>query len=249
MDLTQLGLSPKESRIYNELLMHGPATVRELGEMVGEQRTNCYLILRSLEKRQLVVRDGLQPILKFRVADPRTLKTLLAQRQIEIQGVSNMLTKSMPKLASLYRLTTERQGLAYFNNAEGLQAVHDDMLAVGDTVRSFISETIVQNQPGVYRTLIKESVAKRSRLGVASQFIACKATEPYLTQSHFTHDKVAVRVLDADIFDGEITIYGDKLALTSYAKGSLQTIVVSDPALATTFRAIFESCWKMASTV
>jgi|GEM_PF-4952319 len=250
MDLTLLGLTPKESRFYNELLQRGPSTVKELEKLTGEQRTHCYVILKSLEHRRLVVRDDFYAVLKFRANDPQIIRKLLADKQAEMQSVSKQLTKSLPKLSSLYRLTTEQRGVAYFNDIDGFRAVYQDMLATKGPVRSFISETIVHDQPELYETLIKQYVAKRSRLGVASQFIACKATQPYLSKAHFKQPGVEVRVLDdADLFDGEITLYGDKIALTTYTEGALHTIVINNKALAQTFGAIFQTSWEIASPI
>jgi sugar-specific transcriptional regulator TrmB len=246
MDLTLLGLTAKESEFYNQLLLHGPSTVRELEKITGEQRTNCYIVLKSLENQQLVVRDDLQPVLRFKAANPHVLKTLHAKRLAGMRNVSQYITKNIPNLASLHRLTTEQQGLAYFNNLEGLKAVHRDMLTSATMVRSFISETIVQDRPEVYETLIKESVARRGQLGIKSQFIACAATEPYLSKTHLSQQGVEVRVLETSIFDGEITVYGNKVALTSYKRDGLQTIVISDKALVATFHAIFLACWEVA---
>lgn len=242
MDLTILGLTVKESRFYNELLKRGPQTVRELERLTGEQRTNCYSILKSLEDCNLVVRDDLYAVLKFKANDPQLIRKLLAEKQSEMQNVNKYLTESLPKLKSLYRLTTEQRGIAYFTDAEGFRAVYEDMLAAKKPLRSFVSETIVQEQPALYESIITQHVAKRSKLGISSQFIACAATAPHLSKAHFKQPGIEVRVLDASVFDGEITLYGDKVALTSYREG-LQTIVLSDKAMTRTFQAIFEACW------
>lgn len=247
MDLTLIGLTSKESRFFNELLLRGPSTVRQLEKLTGEQRTNCYMILKSLEQHSLVERDDFYAVLRFKAKDPHHIRKLLAAKQAEIQGVNKYLTKTLPKLNSLYRLTTEQRGIAYFNDLEGFRAVHEDMLLATGTVQSFISETIVKEQPELYQTIVKQYVAKRAQNGTKSQFIACRATAPHLQAAHFTQPGIEVRVLDADIFDGEITIYGEKVALTSYRRGALQTIIVHDKTLARTFRAIFGACWKTAS--
>lgn len=247
MDLSLLGLTAKESRFYNELLLRGPSTVREIEKLTGEQRTNCYAILKSLEDHKLVVRDDLPAVLKFRANDPQLIRKLLIEKQTNLQNVNRYLTNSLPKLNSLYKLTTEQRGVAYFNDVDGLRAVYADMLSATNTVQSFISETIVHQQPTIYEELVTQYVAKRGKLGIDSKFIACKATEPYLSKPHFKQRGIEVRVLDADIFDGEITLYGNKVALTSYKQGSLQTIVISDAALVQTFRAIFQTCWQIAT--
>jgi sugar-specific transcriptional regulator TrmB len=246
MDLTLLGLSLKESRFYNQLLLRGPTAVRDLEKLTGEQRTNCYAILKSLEAHQLVVRDDLLPTLRFKANDPRLIRKLLAEKQAEINNVNRYFTESLPKLSSLYRLTTEQQGVAYFTDTEGFIAVYEDMLQAGHTICSFISETIVHEQPRLYEAIVIEHAAKRGKRGIASRLLACTATAPYLSGEHFSQRGVEVRVLDADIFDGEITIYGNKVALTSYKTGALQTLVLNNKALAKTFQAIFDTCWTMA---
>lgn len=246
MDLTLFGLTPKESSFYNELLSRGPQTVRELERITGEQRTNCYAILKSLETYNLVVRDDLYAVLKFKANNPKFIRQLLVEKQSKLRSVNEYFTEMLPRISSLYRLTTEQQGVSYFTDIEGFRAVNEDMLAASGMVRSFISETIVREQPKLYETMITQYVAKRGKLGIRSQFIACTATARYLTNPHLKQPYVEVRVLDEDIFDGEITLYDNKIVLTSYKRGALQSLVLNNDALAQTFRAIFETCWAVA---
>ncbi len=247
MDFTQFGLTAKEARFYNELLLKGPLTVRSLSTITEEQRTNCYLILGSLEKQKLVERNDLHAVIRFQAKDPNALRRILAKQQEEIRNVNNILTKSLPKLSALYKLTTERQGIAYFEDIEGYQAVHEDMLSA-DTVQSFISETIVRERPDTY-AIVKKYVRRRANNGTLSYFLACPASVANIRNDHLVQKNVEVRTMDTDTFDGEITLYGKKIALTSYEKQRLNTLVITDVAQLRTFRAIFQTAWEQAKPI
>jgi len=247
MDLTQLGLSAKEARLYNELLLKGPLTVKAISALTGEQRTNCYLLLKSLEKQQLVERDDLHAVLRFQLRDPANLRQILARKQQEIQNVNKNLTKYLPKLSALHKLTTERQGLAYFEDVEGYCAVQEDMFST-KVVKSFISETIITARPDIY-DIIRKYVRLRSSQHIHSQFLACPATRAGLANDHLRQTNVEVRIVDSDTFEGEVTIYNHKIALTSYEKQRLSTLVITDPPQFKTFQAIFQATWDKAAPV
>lgn len=247
MDLTQFGLTAKEARFYNELLQKGPLTARALSTLTGEQRTNCYLILDSLEQQQLVERDDLHAVLRFRAKDPNNLRQILFKKQQEIQIVNKNLTKSLSKLSALYKLTTERQGIAYFEDIEGYRAVQEDMLSA-NSVQSFISETIVLQRPDIY-DLVKKYVRLRSSHNIYSQFLACRASAIGIRNDHLKQPNVEVRIMNTETFDGEITLYGKKIALTSYEKERLSTLVITDTAQLKTFRAIFQAVWDTAEAI
>lgn len=244
MDLTQFGLTAKEALFYNELISKGPMTVKALSAANKEQRTNCYVILKSLESQQLVERDDLHAVLRFRAKDPANLRNILAKKQSEVQIVNKNLTQSLPKLQALYKLTTEVQGVAYFEDVEGYKAVQDDMLTA-NTVKSFISDTIVHERPDMFG-IIKKYVQLRSDNQVKSYFLSCSDIALAMRSDHLRYPNVEVRSVNTDIFDGEITIYNNKIALTSYEKQRLSTLVISNDAQLKTFLSIFEAVWSQA---
>lgn len=242
MDFTELGLSKKEAIFYKELLTHGPQTVKALSASTGEQRTNCYLILQALTQSELIERDDSKPIARFRAKHPDQLKRTLLRQQQQLRSISQSLSEALPELASLYRLSTQEQGIAYFQGLDGYEAVHDDMNNASE-VLSFINETIFVHQPKVY-DLLQKKMKQRSAKHIPSRYLACQVTKPFIHTAHLSRSSLQVRALPAELFDGEITIYGQKVALTTYTRGSITTLVITDPAQAQTFRAIFEVLWQ-----
>jgi sugar-specific transcriptional regulator TrmB len=244
MDLSKVGLSKKEEKFYKELLEHGPQTVRMLSERMDEQRTNCYLILDSLVELGLVKRDDLQSVTRFCATHPRSLQKLVLDKQKNLRETSQSIAQSIPELTSLYRLSTEKNGIAYFEGLKGYIAVHDDMYHTEELL-IFISHTIFQRQPEIY-DMVQKKIRGRGKNGVRSRFIACAATKPDLQAVNLNHPNTEVRATEAAIFDGEISIYDNKVVLTTYEKNKLKTLVITDPAQAQTFRAIFELVWSAA---
>lgn len=242
MDLTELGLTAKEALFYQELVAHGPQTVKTLSASTKEQRTNCYLILQELIDLELVERDDGKPVARFRPKHPNQLKRTLAREQQQLKRIDQNLTRALPELTSLYRLSTEQKGIAYFQGLEGYGAVHDDMNESSE-VLSFISETIFGNQPKLY-SLLQKKMKQRTDKHIPSRFLACRATKPFVRAAHLNRPGVEVRILEADLFTGEVTIYNDKVAFTTYKHNSLTTLVINDSVQAQTLRSIFEVLWQ-----
>ena len=59
--LTPFGFTELESRLYGELVMHGPATGYRLGKAVGKATANAYQAVNSLVRKGAVVEDDSDP--------------------------------------------------------------------------------------------------------------------------------------------------------------------------------------------
>ncbi len=241
---SRLSLKEKEALFYVELLTYGPQTVKTLSMKTGEQRTNCYLILESLIEQSLVERDESKPVARFRAAHPSNLRRLAIAKQKEATDHVRDLATVLPDLTSLYRLTTEKEGISYFTGPQAYEAVLEDMAHV-DEVLVFISKTIFLKQPKIY-DLLQQKLSQRGKNKVRSRFLTCADSKPFVHTVHFNHSNMEVRATPADLFDGEIAIYNNKVVLTTYEVNTLTTLVITDPAQAQTFKSIFEMIWKWA---
>lgn len=244
MDYTQLGLSEKESMFYNQLITKGPLTVKMLSVITGEQRTNCYIILNSLEDKKLIDRDDLHSVLRFYVKDPTNLKSLLIEKQNNLNNVNKNLTHYLPKLQSLFKLSTQNQGVSLFEDLAGYQAVQEDMLDA-KTIKSFISHSIPIYQPEVFK-ITQQYVKLRCSNNIKSYFLTCPKNPVKNMSGHLMHENIEVKLAPNCMFEGEITIYKHKIALTSYNKERLSTIVINDQAQLKTFQSIFSFIWENA---
>lgn len=243
MDFTIFGLTKKQSAVLDNLLLYGPQTVRDVSMRIKEQRTNCYALLEQLVDQELVERDTSLPVTRYQAASPQYLRKGIIKKQEELKNANSYLTKILPELTSLHQLTTKRQGLAYFQTLKGYAAMLDDMASSTTEVLVLASHTNIERHPMAYEILQKK-LAKRSQQKVNTKLIFSLATQHKRTELQDLKSKgIDARIhYEIPLIDGEIAIYNESIAFTSYDT-QLRTLVVNDSLLTVTFRSIFQALW------
>lgn len=94
IDLEFLGLTSKESLVYQTLLREGSAGARLLSELTKFDRTTVYDITENLIKKGLVFKHKLNRILTFSAHDPKQLLTRLKQKELQLQEILPALVQS-----------------------------------------------------------------------------------------------------------------------------------------------------------
>lgn len=84
-ELTELGLSSYEERVYRTLLVSGSTTAAALSDASGVPRGRIYDVLNDLETRQLVHAKSTEPTRYTAVEPDAAVSTLLAERTAELQ--------------------------------------------------------------------------------------------------------------------------------------------------------------------
>jgi len=84
-ELTELGLSSYEEKVYRTLLVSGATTAAELSEASGVPRGRIYDVLNNLETRRLVHGKSTEPTRYVAVEPDTAVSTLLAERTVELQ--------------------------------------------------------------------------------------------------------------------------------------------------------------------
>lgn len=248
MDLTILGITKKQSLILEELLTHGPQTVREISTRISEQRTNCYLLLERLVEQELVERDAGQPVMKYKITDPRHFRKHITRQQEDLKNANNYITKILPELTSLYRLTTRHQGLSYFQSLKGYAAVLDDMANTPTEVLVIGSDTILEKQPAAYR-LLQEKIQQRYERGISTKLIFSNTNPHPPNKSRLESLGFEIRANEhIPYLDSEIAIYSNRVALTNYDE-SLKTLVANDKSLVTSFTSLFHALWATSRAI
>lgn len=243
MDLQELGISPKETAIYMELLTHGPQTVRQLSNTLQEQRTNCYLLLDSLIQAGLVSRNDASKVARFSAEPPERLKSLVLNQQLQLKNVNAKITEALPELTALHKLTTEQRGIAYFQGVKGYAASLDNMNQ-SETEVLVLGSDESYNYPKVYELLQLKLVERKNR-GIPSRLLVSILPQEPITSRRLEQNNIQYRRLAMPYIEGEIAIYDEKVAFTTYGR-LISTLVVSDVVQARTFRALFEILWSGA---
>lgn len=234
-ELEQLGLHKSEIRVYLHLLENGLSTPPQIAKGTGIARTNCYHVLRELEGKGLIQTQALGKRKAYLARDPESIVATLDRKK-------EAATRVVPELRELYTSQKNKPKIRFFAGWSEVREIYMQTLSA-EKVR-FIGSTedlaaidqkffIWYNEELKKRRIIVDDLLNSTAEGkTAGQIEAMKDalhTIKFLPQRH------------KDL-PTEIIIWDDNIALVTLQKPIFGTII-TNPALAKTFRALFSMLW------
>lgn len=244
--LKQLGLNEKEARFYMYLLKDGSKSASEISKALKESRTNTYMVLNSLMQEKMVEERPGSKVRRYIPANPEKLKNLIALKQQQLRQSHAALSAALPGLSSMYRLGTHKPGVVYLEGIEGFQTFLEDIYKSGKTVHLLASDIVPQVEDA-WAILEKETRRRASR-GVKTKAIFHKQVKKILDREVFKTKGFELRFWTEKPLEGEIVVYGNKVAFTAYRPAIITTVITND-VLADTFLIVFNQLWKTSEKV
>lgn len=249
--LTELGLSKEEAKIYLMLLENG-STYLELSRRTGINRTTVYRIIETLRAKSLV-KVSLDESYGRRIeaAEPAVLENLLVDREVMLAKQRSILDEVVPTLKSLGQGKPESgYKVMTFEGVAGLKQMLWSELKTKGEICIFAA--------GVLDMLAGTRWAEKYRARELEKKFPHRALENpnaahVLEQTKINYDEIyAVRYLDKKILDirQELSIHDDIVSIYNWDTDRDEIkigIEIHSQQYATFMKAIFETYWKQAS--
>lgn len=237
--LRKAGLTESQAKGYLALIQHGQLSPVELAEKTDETRTNGYQICEKLEKLGLASKkDGKKVV--YTPESPVKLRLLITARQKELKSTGDELSSLLPSLLSTYRLITDKPGVVYLEGIDSLQAIYDDIIRTGETLRIFPSRHD-RDDPSV-ASMIDKQIERQRSAGIKTE--ALMRREVIENFSNLNDDLFEARTGLFTSLDAQIMIYGPNIAISTFTNGPVTTIVTNQT-IADTFMQLFEGQWNL----
>jgi len=243
--LTRLGLSDKETKIYEATLDLGPETIQRIARKAAITRTSAYTHVRSLIKKGLMGSTTRDKKTYFFVEPPENLSILLDMRKEETAQLSVELKKLLPQLRTLFETYEDRPRVRFFEGRVGHQNMINDLLGSKfSTLEEFtpLDETYVFSPPkdNDYRQKIRKKFKK-----IPMRIIYTSKKGPFLKSKE---NLIERRFLPKEKFpfSGSVNIYGNKISLISQKK-TVTGVIIENKEIANTLRAMFNLAWDAAA--
>lgn len=233
--LNQLGLNTKETEFYLFLLKEGVFTAAQLGQKLGESRTNTYMILARLIDAGLVAPDETASVKRFMAADPQIIGKLLEQQAAAIQRSLKDLTKSLPELTARYEASQQKREVAQKASFKKYQKLADEIVAVKQVVEVVGSQDMLAGSEAA--AFLSYIVSQRRRQGLQTRavFHVSDQSSVYLAD---LATGAEIHITSEQSKTGGAIIYGRTTALIT-GKPKLAVNVIANDALTDTFRGAF----------
>jgi len=246
-DLTKIGLTEGEIKVYGALLELGETTRTELAKKSGISPSKIYDIVNRLMEKGVVSSVRKDGVLHFSAANPERLKDFLQKKEKDIRAERAIVDQLLPSLLAQYAETKEKTDVEVFYGWEGMRTVYSDIaksLKKGDQNYVFgASLGLDPKQADIHFSRYNREVEKK---GYSINIIFNENMRNYKDRIPYyaTHKQHKVRFLHQDTFT-EFNFYKDTVLFVMLLKKPIVIRVRSKEA-ADSFRKFFATMWKQA---
>jgi HTH-type transcriptional regulator, sugar sensing transcriptional regulator len=236
--IENIGLNPKEARIYLAALEIGSSPVSKIASKAKLNRVTAYDILEKLVKKGMISHFTKDKIKYFTAADPEIVVEEFKKRTEDLKKV-------LPDLKRLHGDTIHPR-VRYYEGLEGIKSIYADTLKSKTEILNYgNSQEIRKHWP----TYDEEYVKKRAAQQIYLRGIAIDDEDGRLVKARDGENHREIRLINKEKFDfsNEINIYDDKLSIISF-KDELIGMIIESPEIANTQRAIFKMVWEFCSS-
>ena len=225
--LEEMGLSPKEIKIYTTLLRIGSSSVTSISKYSGIDRTLCYSLLNKLIDRGYVGFVTDRQSKKFSATDPAKLLS-----DLEVQTVQ--MEKLLPELEKLKGKRNEPVSVQIFQGREGPKWMFADFMTqkndayiYGDLQYEYIAPIQLEKY---FNYLKKHKLYEHC--------IIPEGESPKMTPVHSEVRTVPQHMLSPS----SVWIYGETVTITIWSEPII-TIAIRNKEITNNYRTYFKFMW------
>jgi sugar-specific transcriptional regulator TrmB len=242
--LETLGLTQKESRLYEILLTEGELPISTLITRTKYKRATVYKSLYALESKGLATRKTVNKKIHFRPESPLVLSQLSTRRLQEMEGARADLANILPQLISQFTMSVERPVVTVYEGVNGLKKLYELMLIEKSPIEALLSTADIH--PDLFAWLTSVFVKKRVSLKIPVRSIVTNDSwgDEYVRKNE--KELRETRMISSRDFpiEVEIDVFGSKLAFISYrANRPLIGVIMDHQTIADSARSWFALAW------
>jgi predicted transcriptional regulator len=245
--LVELGLNPREIKIYRAVVKSGMATPLAIAKATGIKRTTAYAIARGLVEKGLLLEDSTKRPRTFTAATPKDVMEVVSDerkrftvrekifKQLAEELSKNEASKTYP--VPQIRFVPEERISQFLKNES--PKWDDSMLAYDAIMWGFQDHTYVENYPNAIATYWRQAPKEIQLKMLTNQSEAeLRLGRKYLPRRQMKAWKKAN-------FTSGIWVMGDYLVAVSTRHKPHYLVEIHDAPLANDLRELFKSIWSL----
>lgn len=236
-ELTYLGLSEKEAKVYLAALELGKSPVQKVAEKAGVNRATTYVIIEGLMKKGLMstYTEGKKQF--FCAESPEKLNLLFRDQEIEIKKKQEYLEKILPTIKSI-ATTSGKPVVRYYEGKEGMRAIAEEFYITKhkEDARMVYSYDLLLNY--FSKEELNEMRQRRKLKGVKVKSIVNDDFNKLITDAQVIRVPSKEKNITTDL-----AIFGDKIRIVTQ-KGNLVGIIIENKEISHTLKVLFDLAWS-----
>ena len=243
--LKNLGLQDKEPDIYLTLLKTpGAQPASVIATRANLNRTTVYKTLVRLVKKGLVTKAQRHGITCFFAEDPENrLKLLIDEKQKQLGEMNQAMLETLPLLTMTEDDSDSLPKIRYYEGIEGIKQIYETVLKEGENQYRYGDITKIYEALGIYTD---EYIQKRNELGIVTHAIMplYEKDEKEIKKNIREHREVVYIPHKYFPIEGEVRIFGNKVAIMSLRQESPIGVIIESDTIAKMFLSIYMLTWK-----
>ncbi|MBI5411717.1 hypothetical protein HZA43_00910 [Candidatus Peregrinibacteria bacterium] len=243
--LTELGLTPEESKVYLAVLELGGSFVSAIARRAHVNRATCYHTLGNLVEKGLVSSYTKGKLLHFTAEALDKKLTQMAEERLE--RTKNLI----PELLSISNTLAFKPKIRFYEGLEGIKTIFEDTLSAEHEILAYTNlQQVTSLFPDFFRHYCREKVKR----GTKTRYISTATDECVDLIDAFypkQYDPNLLEILMVNkaqfLFQNEIAIYGNKVAVMSLNREELIGLMVESTTFAQSMKAVFDLAWLGAT--
>jgi len=243
--LQKTGLNKQEIKVYLSGLESGPVLASKLAQKTGFSRTNTYNILKSLEQKGLVNKEGIGYSIHFIMEPPSRLKEQLERKKEEAQILEKELEKVLPTIKFTQPPFKTAPKIRVFEGKEAISNI------IEETIKEPVKETLSliggkEFEKIMDLALLKHHVKKRVEMKIRNRTLMKRSALQEFPRSKDEEELRETRFLPPNLNIGTtMIIWDDNVAIISSQEEDFGFVVESKE-LSHLFKIFFETFWEMS---
>lgn len=242
--LTSIGLSEKETKIYLTLLEIGSQPVSTIAKKTKINRTTCYLIIDELTNKGLVSSFNKASVKYITAEPPKSIIKFLQHQKNKIDKSELIVEENLKALEEIQQKGVHKPKVYFFEGLQGIIQTYEDTLKEGETIYAIESASHMspEIQDYLYNTYIDLRIKNK---------IFAKALMPKTKENEFLHQNDSKHYRETKLIDNalfnfelELNIYGNKTAFIVYNQETYIGIIIENPEIANSLKALFNLIWS-----
>lgn len=234
--LMDIGLSEKEALVYLALLPVDAASVIELSESTGINRTTLYPILEDLLAKKIIAELKEGKKVRFQAEAPERIATFVRNQRAKFEEQEKVLEDIIPQMRGFVRQQGEKPVVKYYDGRDGILQSIAEYYQVGDTE----TEEYLIYPRDVVKHLFSPEEQKKAQSVRLNKKVHMNSI--FTSEESYASNEMAARLrLDPKQHTilSEIGIYGDRIHIHTLSQ-NLSAIYIKSKDVAETLKTLFK---------
>jgi sugar-specific transcriptional regulator TrmB len=239
-----LGLKEDHLAVYLANLEWGETIITNIARKSKVPRTTIYLLIKDLLDLGLVTRFMRDGQTLYVASDPEFIKTLLKQRQDELQYSISLLDTNMSQLKAMQNSNPKKPKVEFLEGSEGIKQAYNRTFEAKEIWIQCLTEDYTEV---VSDEFFNNYFEKFFNTNIKSKELLKFGDDEYISKYGSKKNLQLIAPMTADKVETDFWVYDNKVTFVSFNKENPYALVVEDKDIANAMKTMYDLAWKKAS--